>query len=229
MNVKVLYLEDEPFLGKIVSESLQARGFNVKLVTSGAVLIETFYNFEPDICVLDVMVPKIDGFTLAREIRAISSNLPIIFLTAKNQISDVIEGFESGGNDYVKKPFSMEELIVRINNLLALQGNAISQIDSEVRQIGAFEFYPSKFELREGSEITKLSHKENELFKILSEHINTKLDRRKVLKKVWGDDSLYNSRNLDVYIRKIRKIFEKDSKIELITLRGYGYHLVIND
>lgn len=226
MKVKVLYLEDEHFLGRIVSESLQAREFEVKLVNNGGIFMDQFYAFHPDICVLDVMVPKIDGFSIAKEIKKSVPDMPIIFLTAKTQINDVLEGFEVGGNDYIKKPFSMEELIVRIHNLLNLKG-VNNGVKSENLQIGTFEFRPGKFELATPSTTIKLSHKENELFKLLADNINTNIDRRHILKNIWGDDSMYNSRNLDVYIRKIRKILEEDANIELITLRGFGYHLVV--
>lgn len=224
--IKILYLEDEHFLGRIVSESLEGRGFGVKLIQNGAAFMEALRNYEPDICVLDVMVPKIDGFALAKEIRVLLPKMPIVFLTAKTQISDVLKGFESGGNDYIKKPFSMEELIVRINNLLTLN-DANSNGNINFISFGTFLFYPSKFELHTPKEVVKLSHKENELFKLLTTHINNNIDRRMILKNIWGDDSMYNSRNLDVYINKIRKMLEEDGSVELITLRGYGYHFVV--
>ena len=223
---KVLYLEDEHFLGRIVKESLESRGYEMSLVADGSKLMPEYKRFQPDICVLDVMVPNIDGLTLGKEIRALNPSIPIIYLTAKNQTQDVLEGFKSGGNDYIKKPFSMEELIVRIDNLLSLQGAKEKNTETEVR-IGAYLFNPFQFRLQHKDQVFTLSHRENELVKLFSEHLNQKIDRRDILKKVWGDDSLYNSRNLDVYVRKLRQYFSADANIQLITLRGYGYHFSI--
>ncbi len=224
---KILYLEDEHYLGRIVKESLASRGYEMRLITDGANLMRNFSQFKPDICVLDIMVPNIDGYTLAQEIKDINPRMPIIFLSAKNQTEDVIQGFKSGGNDYIKKPFSMEELILRIENLLAMQGGKGDEAVGHVTTLGDYEFIYDKFQLRYHDDIVNLSHRENELILLLSQNINQKLDRRIILNKIWGDDSLYNSRNLDVYIRKLRVYFEKDAKIQLITLRGVGYHFSV--
>ena len=226
---KILYLEDEHYLGRIVKESLASRGYEIKLVTDGNNVLHQFEQFQPDICVLDIMVPNIDGYTLSREIRDRDPDMPIIFLSAKNQTQDVLKGFESGGNDYLKKPFSMEELIVRIENLLNLKKKD-AKSNSEVKSIlGDYTFWYSKFELRYRDSKITLSHRENELLKMLDDHRNQKIDRREILKKVWGDDSLYNSRNLDVYIRKLRVYLEKDTRIQLVTLRGVGYHFIVEE
>jgi len=226
---KVLYLEDEMFLGRIVKDSLESRGYDMHLVTDGNNLMKAFEDFSPDICVFDIMVPHIDGYELATMVRKINKQIPIIFLSAKSQTKDVLKGFESGGNDYLKKPFSMEELIVRIDNLLAMShGKAGDDSDEEIH-IGDFVFRPTKFELQYIDEIMPLSHRENELLKLMALRQNQKIERREVLKKIWGDDSLYNSRNLDVYIRKLRVYFERDSNIRLKTLRGVGYYLVVEN
>lgn len=227
--IRILYLEDEHFLGRIVKESLSSRGYDIRLVTDGKNLMQHFDAFKPDICVLDIMVPNIDGYTLSETIRKQDSRIPIIFLSAKNQTRDVLKGFESGGNDYLKKPFSMEELIVRIENLISLRNDAVQHEAGENIQLGKYTFHYDKFELWFGEEKTSLSHRENELLKLLAEHKNQKIDRRFILKQLWNDDSLYNSRNLDVYIRKLRILLEKDPDIRLITLRGVGYHFTVSE
>ncbi len=221
---KILYLEDEHFLGRIVKESLESRGYQMNLITDGALLMHQFMDFKPDICVLDVMVPHIDGFTLGKQIKKLDADMPIIYLTAKNQTKDILEGFQSGGNDYIKKPFSMEELIVRIENLLLIGNNRHAVIENKAIKIGSYTFHPLDFVLKHLDTTIDLSHRENELIQLLARYINQKIDRRMILKEIWGDDSIYNSRNLDVYMRKIRVYFELDPKIKLITLRGYGYH-----
>ena len=229
MKIKILYIEDEPFLGKIVEETLVHRGFEVLRKKDGTQLIDSFKTFTPDICILDVMLPNIDGFSLGSEIRNLFQNLPIIFLTAKSQTEDLIKGFESGGTDYIKKPFSMEELIVRINNQIQLtQLNTVKlSIVGEEFSIGQFLFIPHKYELHGKHSIIKLSHKEAQVLNLLAIHQNQILDRKTLLLKVWGDDTFFNSRTLDVYIRKIRTYFSEDNKIEIITLKGKGYHFLV--
>ena len=224
---KILYLEDEHYLGRIVKESLSSRGYDIRLVTDGKNLMRHFDQFGPDICVLDIMVPNIDGYTLSELIREKDPNIPIIFLSAKNQTQDVLKGFEVGGNDYLRKPFSMEELIVRIENLIKLKGDKQAPLINEKIALGKYIFIPDKFELWYDDEKITLSNRDNELLKLLAKNKNQKIDRRTVLNQLWGDDSLYNSRNLDVYIRKLRVYLEKDPNIQLITLRGVGYHFSI--
>jgi DNA-binding response OmpR family regulator len=227
---KILYVEDEPFLGKIVKESLESRHFEVRMITDGAKVLAAFEGFTPDICVLDVMLPHIDGFTLGQDIRRLYPTLPIVFLTAKDQTTDVLKGFESGGNDYIRKPFSMEELIARLDNLLkithaqkALKSTADNGID-----LGKYRFSPHKFELLLGENTRRLSHRETELLKILAENTNTTVQRKDILMRIWGDDSFFNSRNLDVYITKLRDYLKEDSAIELMTVKGVGYLFSIN-
>ncbi len=223
---KILYLEDENYLGKIVKESLSSRGYEIKLLTDGASVMRNFDQFNPDICVLDVMVPNIDGFTLGKSIKAKNPDMPIIYLTAKTQTEDVLQGFKAGGNDYIKKPFSLEELIVRIENILDL--NNKNEIKLAAIMLGAYTFEADKFRLTIDKKEIKLSHRENELIKLLANNQNKQIDRKVILKKLWGDDSLYNSRNLDVYIRKLRVYFERDPSIKLVTLRGVGYFFSID-
>ncbi|MEO1514792.1 MAG: response regulator transcription factor [Bacteroidota bacterium] len=228
-KTKVLYVEDEPFLAKIVKESLESRAYDVNLVEDGLLVLPAFEQYRPDICILDVMLPNKDGFSLGKEIRKKAPQLPIIYLTAKNQTQDLLNGFQSGGNDYIKKPFSMEELIVRIENLLALtnaDGRQKTASSDEV-SIGQFVFYPKKYELHFGDAIRKLSHRDTQLLHILSSKRNTAVQRKDILREVWGDDSFFNSRNLDVYIAKLRDYLKADPEVRIITLKGVGYHFSV--
>jgi len=226
--VKVLYVEDEPFLARIVVESLESRGLQVRLVPDGGEALAEFDRFLPDICVLDVMLPHRDGFSIGREIRGRDPRMPILFLTARVQTDDVLQGFASGGNDYLKKPFSMEELIVRIRNLLELiRGKGSEPEEENEIALGRYRFLPQKLELCLGESVRKLSHRENELLLILARHRNLKIERRTILKEIWGDDSYFNSRNLDVYITKLRDYFRDDPAVEIVTLKGVGYRLVV--
>lgn len=224
---KILYVEDEPFLARIVNESLESRGYDVCLVNDGALVADVFNDYQPDICVLDVMLPHRDGFSLAKDIREINPQIPIIFLTAKVRTNDLIKGFESGGNDYLRKPFSMEELIVRIKNLLAMvsresDGQSKRAIP-QVILLGNYIFYPARFELHLGENVKKLSNRENRLLQLLTKELDSPVLRRDILLEIWGDDSFYNSRNLDVYISHLRDFFSEDSNIRIITIKGVGY------
>ncbi|MCB9285142.1 MAG: response regulator transcription factor [Lewinellaceae bacterium] len=225
--INVLYVEDEPFLAKIVVESLTSRDFEVHHVADGDQVLPAFERHQPDICVLDVMLPNRDGFSLGREIRERDPHMPILFLTAKNQTQDVVQGFASGGNDYLKKPFSMEELILRIQNLLELMKGRGSAMEEDEIVLGQYRFSPQKLELNHGESVRKLSHRETELLLILSRHRNVKVERKVILQEVWGDDSFFNSRNLDVYITKLRDYFREDPAVEIITLKGVGYRFVV--
>lgn len=227
MKVKILYVEDEPFLGRIVKESLESREFEVTMVTDGKDAFETFTQLGPDICVLDVMLPSKDGFAIAKEIRKQVPTMPIIFVTAKIQTEDLIKGFESGGNDYIRKPFSMEELIVRVNNLLTLSKNQKPNTQHDVIAIGQYEFIPMRYELRFQENIKKLSHRESTLLQVLISNKNATVLRKDILIKLWGDDSFFNSRNLDVYITKLRDYLKGDRNIQIITIKGIGYHFSV--
>lgn len=227
-KTKILYVEDEPFLAKIVKESLESRDFEVSLLTDGKDAAKEFLIVKPDVCVLDIMLPSKDGYTLAKEIRKISANIPIIFVTAKIQTEDLIKGFDSGGNDYLRKPFSMEELIVRVNNLLQLtQQQKIQNNSQDAVTIGQYQFIPLRYELRIKDRIKKLSHRESTLLQTLIENRNATVLRKEILMKLWGDDSFFNSRNLDVYITKLRDYLKDDPSIEIITIKGHGYHFAV--
>jgi DNA-binding response OmpR family regulator len=224
MKTKILYVEDEPFLGRIVKESLESRDFEVTMLTDGKAVLAVFEKVQPDICVLDIMLPVKDGYSIAKELRSINPGVPIIFVTAKIQTEDLLKGFEAGGNDYIRKPFSMEELIVRINNLLQLRQQQKSAVIPDTVAIGKYEFNPHRYELKIGAQVKKLSNREANLLAILSENRNGTTNRKDILMRLWGDDSFFNSRNLDVYITKLRDYLKEDPSIEIITIKGVGYH-----
>jgi DNA-binding response OmpR family regulator len=227
-KIKILYVEDEPFLGRIVKDSLESRDFEVYMVAEGNKAMAVFEKEKPDICVLDIMLPKKDGYSIAIDIRHLNPIVPILFLTAKTQSGDFVKGFESGGNDYIKKPFSMEELIVRINNLLTITQQT-SQTAKESLMLGAFEFNISRYELKINDHVKKLSHREASLLKILCDNKNATTSRKEILLSVWGDDSFFNSRNLDVYITKLREYLREDPSIQIITIKGFGYHFAVGN
>jgi DNA-binding response OmpR family regulator len=221
--IKILLAEDEPSLGQIVQESLESKDFKVTLCKDGEQALETYKKELPDILVLDVMMPKKDGFSLAKEIRALNKQVPIIFLTAKSQTRDVVEGFQIGGNDYLKKPFSMEELIVRIQNLL--QHNGLQE--NEEFSIGTYHFHFKKQFLQFSNDPPlSLTHRESALLFHLYQNRNEVLDRSIILKKLWGDDDFFNARSMDVFITKLRKKLKKDPNIQIINIRGFGYKLI---
>ena len=219
--IKVLLAEDELSLAQIVQESLETRGFIVDLAKDGEEAQNHFNTHSYDILVLDVMMPKKDGFTLAREIRESNGEIPILFLTAKSQTKDVVEGFEIGGNDYLKKPFSMEELIVRIKALLNRVQSALDTLS-----IGQYRFDRTQQVLIYNDVQEVLTHRENELLYHLIQKKNDVLDRSYILKKLWGSDDFFNARSMDVFISKLRKKLKKDPRVQIVNIRGYGYKLI---
>ncbi len=227
-KTKVFYIEDEVFLARIVKESLESRGFEVIMETDGARAMDLFKKSQPDICVLDVMLPNKDGFAIADEIRELNEDIPIIFLTAKTQTEDVVKGFTLGGNDYVRKPFSMEELIVRIQNLLRLRNEEPKKINTDSVKMGKYSFQLNRQVLNNGKEDRKLSFRESELLKLLYENRDKIIDRKDILNLLWGNDSFFNSRNLDVYITKLRSYLKNDPSLEIITIKGIGYRFVVS-
>jgi DNA-binding response OmpR family regulator len=228
MSIKVLYVEDELFLGKIVKETLETRGFEVIMESDGADVLRTFEEERPDICVLDVMLPNKSGFEIAEDIRKLNDDVPVIFLTAKTQTDDVVHGFRIGGNDYIRKPFSMEELIVRIENALKVKKDVPILIAGDSIQLGKYQFHLNKQVLANGKEERKLSYRESELLKYLFQNRDSVIDRRDLLNHIWGNDSFFNSRNLDVYITKIRGYLKDDDSLEIITIKGVGYRFVVS-
>jgi len=223
--VKLLLAEDEAALGQIIKESLETRNFEVLLCEDGNKALEQYQLQSPDVLVLDVMMPKKDGFTLAKEIRAIDDSIPIIFLTAKSQTTDVVEGFSIGGNDYLKKPFSMEELIVRIHNLL---NRKATQQTTNIITIGAYNFNFPKQQLQYREETPQqLTHREAHLLFHLEKNKNKVLERSIILNHLWGNDDFFAARSMDVFISKLRKKLQKDESIKIINVRGFGYKLTV--
>ena len=227
-KAKVLYVEDELFLGKIVKESLESRDYEVLMETDGLRVMTAFRKLVPDICVLDVMLPNKDGFTIAEEIRHLDKHIPIIFLTAKTQTQDLVKGFATGGNDYIRKPFSMEELIARIDNALRyrMEGKMPRAVPDAI-QLGSYLFQPNRQTLSNSTVERKLSFRENELLKLLYANRQQVIDRKEILNLLWGNDSFFNSRNLDVYVTKIRSYLKEDEAVELITIKGIGYRFIL--
>ncbi|HBB93120.1 MAG TPA: DNA-binding response regulator [Bacteroidales bacterium] len=224
---KVLFVEDEQSLGLIVKESLESRGFEVRYCQDGKTGFHAYQEFKPDICLLDIMMPVKDGFTLAQEIRKMDSVTPIIFLTARSQTADVVKGFEIGANDYIKKPFSIEELIVRIHARLNHPGDALkSEDEATVFQISAYLFDYHKQTLEFRTQMTKLTHREAEILRLLCINRSQVVERSFVLKKVWGDDNFFNARSMDVFITKLRKHLQYDSNVEILNVRGIGYKMI---
>lgn len=219
-----MYVEDETFLAKIVSETLETRGYDVVLEEDGAKAVQRFAEVAPDVCVLDIMLPNKDGFAIADEIREQNAEVPIIFLSAKSQTTDVVNGFNAGANDYIRKPFSMEELIVRIENVLRNKP-AVPELQEEVA-IGQYVFNTRRQTLNHPAESRKLSYRESELLKLLYGNRDKIVERSEILTLLWGSDSFFNSRTLDVYITKLRGYLKQDPFIEIITIKGIGYRFV---
>lgn len=225
-EAKILLAEDEAALGMIIRESLESRGFEVVFCQDGEEAKKAYEAKAPDILVLDVMMPKLDGFSLVKQVRKKDQFIPIIFLTAKSRTEDVVEGFGYGANDYLKKPFSMEELIVRIQALLNRKA-AVS--DNGQHEIGAFTFDCQKQLLihRPSAKEDRLTHREAHLLDALIRNANELTDRQEILKSLWGNDDFFNARSMDVFISKLRKKLAQDPSIQIINVRGYGYKLVV--
>ena len=225
-KIKVLIAEDDPFIGMITKECFETRGFEVYLCDDGNKAFKCYLDHTPNICIFDVMMPLKDGFSLATEIRAIDQNIPILFLTAKSLKEDVVKGFNIGADDYVKKPFSVEELIARVDAILRRSGAGVTEVGQQsVFQIGNLSFDSEFHILKTEKEEIKLTDKESEILAELCRNQNQITDRRSLLLKVWGDDSFFNSRSLDVYISKLRKYLKNDLNIELVTIRSKGFKL----
>lgn len=224
-KLKILLCEDDENLGMLLREFLHAKGFSADLCSDGEKGYKEFLKGKYDLCVLDVMMPKKDGFTLAQEIRNVNSEVPIIFLTAKNMKEDVLEGFKIGADDYITKPFSMEELVFRIGAIIRrIQGKKNKQIT--LFKLGKFTFDTQKQVLVDGNKTQKLTTKESELLTLLCHHLNDVLERNYVLKTIWIDDNYFNARSMDVYITKLRKLLKDDPSIEIINIHGKGYKLI---
>lgn len=221
---KILLAEDEPFLGKVIKESLEKKGYEVTLAPDGRQAWQEFVSGSFSLCILDVMMPYKDGFTLAAQIRQANKNIPLMFLTAKADIKDVTAGYASGGNDYMRKPFSLDELFLRVAELIKRANPDTEKADELL--IGSYQFLPKRQELKTGETVIKLSHKEALLLALLLQHKNQVLNKKETLIELWGDDTFFNGRTMDVYITKLRKKLQNDPQIEILNVRGFGYKLI---
>lgn len=228
-KMKILLAEDDPNLGTILKAYLEAKGFTVKLYVNGEEALKSYLKEPFEFCILDVMMPIKDGFTLAKDIRKIDKDVPILFLTAKNMQEDVIEGFKLGADDYLTKPFSMEELMLRINAISRRTSVTKNQESQKTFfQIGKYTFDYSRQILSFEGEDQKLTSKESSLLKMLCDRMNDVLDRSLALKRIWLDDNYFNARSMDVYIAKLRKYLKKDPDVELLNVHGKGFKLIAN-
>jgi len=227
-NITVLLAEDETALAHIVRESLEERNFKVILCANGQQALEQYVKQKPDILALDVMMPKLDGFEVAKKIRETDALTPIIFITARSQVKDVVAGFEIGANDYLKKPFSVEELIVRIKSLLRDKRVKIKagKPETELISIGNLLFDPSKNNIQHQTNIIHLTARESAVLNELCQPNMESVARKMLLQKIWGSDNIFNARSLDVFITKLRRHLQADPNIQLINIRGIGYKLV---
>ncbi|MDH6354815.1 two-component system OmpR family response regulator [Dysgonomonas sp. PH5-45] len=224
-KIKLFLCEDDENLGVLLREYLQAKGFETDLFPDGEIGYRGFTRDKYDLCIIDVMMPKKDGVTLVKEIRQINTSVPIIFLTAKNMKDDILEGFKAGADDYITKPFSMEELVLRIEAIFRrVKGKKVK--DQQVYSFGQMQFDTQKQILTINGEQTKLTTKESELLSLLCAHANDILERNHALKQIWVDDNYFNARSMDVYITKLRKLLKPAQDIEIINIHGKGYKLI---
>lgn len=226
-KTRILLAEDDPNLGSLLREYLEAKGFEAVLCVDGDKAFKTFAKEQFDFVILDVMMPVKDGFTVAKEIRMVNKKVPIIFLTAKDMKEDKLTGFGTGADDYITKPFSMEELVMRINAILRrAEGQTITD-EPQVFDLGKFTFDFDRQTLKSGDNVTKLTTKENELLHLLCLNMNGVLQRNYALNAIWGDDNYFNGRSMDVYIAKLRKLLKPDPEIEIINVHGKGFKLMV--
>lgn len=228
--IDVLLVEDEETLAMIIKDTLEGQGFRIRLAKDGEEGLDLFFREKPDVLVADVMMPRMDGFEMVRRIRRSDTQTPVLFLTARSAINDVVEGFELGGNDYLKKPFGMQELIVRIKALLGRAGRQTQTPPAQqtVFEIGAYVFTPRTQRLLYQGTETTLSHRESEILRRLCEHPDQVVDMRGILLDLWGDDSFFNQRSLHVFITKLRHKLAKDEHVRIVNVRGIGYKLIVS-
>ena len=228
-QIRVLLAEDDRNLGNILKNYLDAKGYATTLCINGQEATDVFSRKEFDICILDIMMPVKDGFAAAAEIRAANKKIPILFLTAKALQEDKLKGFEIGADDYITKPFSMEELLMRMQAILRRTDESLkSQGLDNVYDIGSYIFDYNRQTLIIGKKEQKLTSKEAGLLRLLCTHANDVLDRHTALKEIWNDDSYFNARSMDVYIVKLRKYLKEDPRVELLNVHGVGFKLVMN-
>ncbi|NDV77753.1 response regulator transcription factor [Dysgonomonas sp. 511] len=224
MKIKVLLVEDEPALSMIIKDTLEKRDFEVECAANGNEGLELFHKTNPDIVVADIMMPKLDGFSMTQLIRQSDKVTPILFLSAKSKTDDVVQGFEIGGNDYLKKPFGMEELIVRIKALL----NRVNteKPKNKIYEIGAYTFDPLMQKLSHSQKVEILSHRESAILECLCSNQNNIVENKAILLELWGDDSFFNTRSLHVFMVKLRKKLSLDNRVQIINIRGVGYKMI---
>jgi DNA-binding response OmpR family regulator len=223
---KILLVEDDTNLGNLLLDSLEIKNYDVTLKRNGEEGLTEFKNGKYDMCLFDVMMPKKDGFTLAKDVRRINGQVPIVFLTAKSLKEDAIEGLKIGADDYITKPFSMEELLLRMDNIFKrLPKTEVS--DQNEFKIGKFDFNNTNRTLTLGGNSVKLTTKESELLKMLALHIDRVLEREVALNAVWGTDSYFAGRSMDVYIAKLRKYLKEDPSVEVLNIHGTGFKMII--
>jgi DNA-binding response OmpR family regulator len=226
MNKKILLAEDDSNLGVLLRTYLAAKNYDTILAMNGKSALKAFSSETFDLCILDIMMPEMDGLVLAKSIRNINPSIPVIFLTAKNQKEDIIEGFKTGADDYITKPFSMEELLYRIEAILRrITSKETSKIE-DVYRIGVYSFDHKRQLLTHGDQTTSLTTKESELLKLLCRHKNEILERNYALRSIWIDDNYFNARSMDVYITRLRKYLKKDPSVKILNIHGRGYRLI---
>lgn len=227
-KIKVLLAEDDANLGSLLKQYLDAKGFDTTLAVNGKEAFDMFVKKQFDICILDVMMPVKDGFTTAKEIRAVNNQIPIVFLTARSQKEDTLEGFSVGADDYITKPFSMEELLARLQAILRRVNNKnIAESQQNEFKIGKYKFDYQHQLLSIGDKSQKLTSKEADLLKLLCLNMNNVLDRSFALNAIWHNDSYFNSRSMDVYITKLRKYLKQDERLEIVNVHGKGFKLLV--
>jgi DNA-binding response OmpR family regulator len=225
-SIRILLAEDDSNLGLLLRNYLSAKNMETSLFENGIQALESFKFKQYDLCILDIMMPQMDGLTLAKEIRKINSSIPVIFLTAKGQKDDIIEGFKSGADDYITKPFLMEELLYRIQAILKRTSGATAPKKEDKYTIGKYTFEPLKQLLVFGDKSIKLTTKESELLELLCQHGNEILERNFALKSIWIDDNYFNARSMDVYITRLRKYLKNDPSVKILNVHGRGYKLI---
>ena len=225
--IKILLAEDDANLGSLLKEYLIAKKYEAELFENGELALEAYSKGDYDLCIFDVMMPKMDGFALATEIRKTDEHIPIIFLTAKSLKDDLIKGFESGADDYLTKPFSMDELMLRIKAIMRRVGDTSSKSTQTEFEIGNYKFDAQYQKLSIDGVENKLTTKESELLRLLCINENSLLDRNDALNEVWADDNYFNARSMDVYITKLRKHLKGDSRIQIINIHGKGFKLLV--
>lgn len=225
---RILFVEDDPNLGVLLKENLDNKGFDITWCRNGKEGLSIFSRSAFDLCILDVMMPVKDGFSLSKEIRAVNADIPIIFLTARSLHEDKIHGLELGADDYITKPFSTQELCLRINAILRRTRSRAGSHD-KIRRVGKYLFDPVRMTLSLGSQSKRLSSKESDLLGVLVEHIEELVPRSLILNKVWGNDDYFSAKSMDVYISKIRKLLRDDPSIGILNAYGTGFKLVVNE